>query len=351
MKAGTRQRTTMGPRRKARWVLMSGCAGLVALVAPSAPIAVGAAGAATSGSQTPVTIDFTYTWKAEYAPLLLAEKRGYFAKQGISVTFNQGNGSANVFESVAARGGKNTFVIDQSNDLGPAVSEGLPLLSVATFMPEAPDVLVSRTPIRTPKALQGKTVGIRSGGDDSLFFNAFLVKNNVNPSLVHVVNVSSSAGNSAFLTGKVDVVDAFANNELPEIRADYHGGKLYVLNYSRWGFGLLGEGVAVTKAFAKADPGLIRRFLTAETAGIRACKANPNAAAAAIKNAQPTAMPALSIVRKQVEATCRSEAPVAGHQLGWQSAQGWNKTLTVMPIKKRYPNSTYYTNAYLPRKK
>lgn len=327
--------------------------GVVATAMIAACGSASTTGSTKSPTSTPaptaVTVQFTYTWKAEYAPLLYAQQKGYFAKQGIDVTFKQGNGSQTVFASVGASGGSNTFIIDQASDLAPAISQGVPLISVAIFMPEAPDVLVAKAPaaLTSPKSLEGLTVGLRSGADASLIFQKFLATNGVDASKVREVTLASSAANAALLNGTVQVVDAFTTNELPELAANT-SAQLNTLAFSKWGFALPGEGVAVTKSFVQSSPRIIKRFLTAETQGIQACQQNTTACAQAIVNQEPTAIPPLPIAEKDVQATVAAEQAPAGHQLGYQTSSTWNTTLNVMPISQRLADSEYYTNSVLP---
>ncbi|GAC1339536.1 MAG: ABC transporter substrate-binding protein [Candidatus Dormibacteria bacterium] len=332
-------------------VLASGC-GSSSGGSSGSSAASPSSGAATAyASLTPVTIDFTFTWKAEYAPLVYADAKGLFAKQGISVTFREGTGSQAVYAGLGA--GDNTFVVGPSGTAAQAASSGVPVINVATFIPVTPSVLVAQqgVTLKTPKDLEGKQVGLRTGADASLFIKAFLTKNAVDASQVHITNLNGAAANADFLTGGIQVVDAFTNNELPLLQAKV-GAPLKTLSFADFGFPILGEGVSVSTQFMKSKPDLIKRFLAAQTAGIKAAKKNPNDAAMTIKQLHSVALPAQDIVNAQTQATLDSMTAPAGHPLGYASNADWDKMLTIFAetgsIKNRLPASSYYTNSLLP---
>jgi len=306
-----------------------------------------------SGPHTAITVEFTYTWKGEYAPLVYADEKGLFAKQGLDVTFKEGKGSQVTYSSLGD--GPNTFVIGPSGTAAQAASTGVPVTNVATFIPVTPSVLVAKngTQLKTPKDLEGKTVGLRSGADASLFFSSFLKTNNVDASKVKVSSLDGSAANAAFLSGQVQVVDVFSNNELPTLTAKLDGKAPNTLAFSDFGFTILGQGVSVSNAFLKSSPDIIKKFLIAETAGIEAAKKNPVDAAKVLKSRHSAALPDESIVEQQVKATLDAMVPESGHPLGYVSAPAWDKMLDLFQqtgqIKNRLSTATYYTNDLLPK--
>jgi NitT/TauT family transport system substrate-binding protein len=316
--------------------------------------ACGSSGSDSGGSGgsnlTPVTVAFTYSWKGEYAPLVLADEQGYFAKQGLKVTFKEGKGSQVAYSSLGDA--TDTFVIGPSSDAAEAISGGVPIIDVATFVPVTPSVLVAKpgTTLSTPQDLVGKHVGLRSGADASLFFKAFLKTNGVDPSKVNVTDMNSAAATTAFLNGTVQVVDAFTNNELPTIQQKL-GQAPNTLAFNDFGFPILGQGVTVSTAMAKAKPDLVKKFLIAEAQGIDAAKKDPAGAAKALKSKESAKLPDQAIVEQQVKSTLAVMVPEPGHQLGWLSDATWTKMLDLFKqagqTETSLPLSKYYTNEFL----
>lgn len=311
-----------------------------------------AAKTAGSPTLTPVTVQFTYSWKGEYAGLVYADETGLFAKEGLQVTFKEGKGSQGVYAGLGA--GMNTFVIGPSGTAAQAVSAGVPVTNVATFMLVTPSVLVAKagTKLSTPKDLEGKNVGLRSGADAALFFDAFLKKNHVDPAKVKLTHLNGSAANAAFLSGSIQVVDVFSNNELPILAAQLDQAP-NTMAFSDFGFPILGQGVTVSNAFKKKSPDVIKRFLRATIAGILAAKKDPLAAAKVIKDRLGVALPDQSVVNEQVKATLNAMNASPGHSLGWVSSATWNKMLDLFKqtnqITTKLATRNYYSDYFLPR--
>ncbi len=313
----------------------------------SAPAQSGSS--APAGALTPVTVQFSYSWKGAYAPLVVADANGYFKDHGLSVTFNEGKGSQVVFSSLG--NSTNTFVIVPTSDAVKPINEGIPLISVATYAPVSPSGLAAKpgVQLKTPADLEGKRIGLRSGADASLFFDKFLAANHIPKDKVTITNLNGAAATSAFLEGSIDVVDVFTDNELPIIDAKL-GAPANFLSFGSFGFAQLGTGVIVSTAMAKSQGPVIREFLAAYTQGIEATKKDPVAAAKVIKDKVGVNLPALPIVEKQVEATVAADTPVDGHVLGWASAEGWQRSAALFSDPgKPLPLDKYYTNEFLPQ--
>lgn len=301
---------------------------------------------------TPITIQFTFSWKGEYAALVYADEKGLFAKEGLQVTFKEGKGSQGVYAALGA--GTNTFIIGPSGTAAQAVSAGVPVTNVATFMLVVPSVLIAKagTKLSSPKDLEGKNVGLRSGADAALFFDAFLIKNHVDASKVNVTHLNGSAANAAFLSDSIQVVDVFSNNELPTLSALLDKAP-NTLAFSDFGFSILGQGVTVSNAFKKKSPNVIKKFIRAAIAGIEAAKQNPKDAAKVIKERQGATLPDLAIVEQQVKATLDAMTAVPGRPLGWVSSATWSKMLALFKstgqITTQFPTRVYYSDYFLPR--
>jgi NitT/TauT family transport system substrate-binding protein len=332
-------------------------------VAVLAALAVGVVGAISASSApsktlTDVTIQFTFKTRGELAFLYLADKNGYFKQQGIRVKFVEGVGAGPVFASTAIKHG-NIFVAGIMNQAAVAMNQGLPLRAVATWEPIVQSVLVSKPnmPINKPSDLIGKTVGLKQGQNASLVFPHFLKANGIDPSQVNVKMLDSSSANAVFLQGGVDVVDAFTTNEQPILEAAV-AGRLSVLRISDFGFPDLGVGLIVNREIPATKKGgdLIRRFLIAADKGITATKANPQAAAEAIKAMYGALLPDTPIILEQVKNTNAAMPKLGKHMYGWADPAGWKEAIATArktqvivdpPDRAPLPASYFYTNKYV----
>lgn len=299
-----------------------------------------------------VTVQFTFIARGEYAHLFLAQEKGYFEEEGINVDFQEGKGA--VLQSVASRGGQDTFVISTLNEATESISNGgLPMISVAAWEPKSASVFVSKpdNPINTPKDLEGKTIGVKQGLSMDLMLPTFFKRNGVDPSKVEVKRLDPAAANTVFVKGDVDAVDAFITNEVP-ILEDQAKGDLVTLAVADNGVPELGIGVLVTTKFLEQDPELVRGFLRAAHKGIVDMTADPAAAAAAIKASKfAEGLPDVAIIEKQVENTIELMPEPDGHMHGWADPAAWETMAKHQQesgvIKEVLPMEKYFTNDYL----
>src|SRR6185436_8152360 len=106
-----------------------------------------------------VTMAMPYIPNVQFAPFYLADKKGYYAAEGLKVTFDY-NFQTDVIERVTQNN------VQFGNGSGPDVllarSQGRPIVSVATYSQKFPVVFFSKPQanIKAPADLKGKTVGI-----------------------------------------------------------------------------------------------------------------------------------------------------------------------------------------------
>jgi ABC-type nitrate/sulfonate/bicarbonate transport system substrate-binding protein len=103
-----------------------------------------------------------------YVPELLADAGGYFADQGLAVSFQSTRGTAQAIQLVLA-GSAPLSRIGQIEAMGHIVNTGAPLLNVGTVIKESTVRFVSSAsaPLREPNDFLGKVIGIPSQGGES----------------------------------------------------------------------------------------------------------------------------------------------------------------------------------------
>jgi ABC-type nitrate/sulfonate/bicarbonate transport system substrate-binding protein len=146
----------------------------------------------------------------EFAGTYLAKKYGYFAKGGISVDILPG-GSVTVEPIVAS--GKALVGDTNADTVSAAVAAGAPLRIIGARYQDNPFCIISsaKTPIKTPKGLIGKKVGINAYNLTA--WSVFLALNGIKASQVTTVNEGFTAGPAALADGQVDAWMGFITNE------------------------------------------------------------------------------------------------------------------------------------------
>lgn len=121
-----------------------------------------------------------------YAPEMLADAGGYFADQGLDVSFQSTRGTAQAIQLVIA-GIAPITRIGQIEAIGHAVNRDAPIVNVGTVVKESTIRFVSHSsdPLREPGDFVGKTMGIPSeGGESETTLDLLLAGSGIDPASV-----------------------------------------------------------------------------------------------------------------------------------------------------------------------
>ena len=129
---------------------------------------------------TAVSLRLPWIINAQFAGPFTALEKGYFKDEGLNVTINPGGFDINSITLVAA--GEDTFGLHDMGSLLLARSEGIPLISAATFFQKHPGgaMALATSGIKTLQDFAGKTMGFQEGGPWMLT-KAMMRKNGVDP--------------------------------------------------------------------------------------------------------------------------------------------------------------------------
>jgi len=174
-----------------------------------------AAGCASAPPATPATPALgTVTWQigwlknVEYAGSYIAESRGYYRAQGIEVDILPGGPNIAVEPLLVA--GKALVGQSTIGMMAEARAAGAPLKIIAAW-PNNPEVFISLAtkPIRTPRELVGKRLGVPS--DDLVDAKGFLTSNGIPLGEVQFVPVQYDP--APLVAGECDAYVGFSTNE------------------------------------------------------------------------------------------------------------------------------------------
>ncbi len=307
--------------------------------------------AQSTNTAAPEKITVRFTWKlyGVYAPLFVARDKGYFAAEGLDVNLAEGSGSETVVKLIAA--GTDNISFGTGIVAAQAISEGLPIKVIANYMPVNPLGLISfpEVPLKTPKDLEGKTIGLATGETFSAMMRPFARMNHVDLSKVKIVEFDGATRNAEFVAHKIDVISVYLNNDLP-LLASKLNVKFNVLNPGDFGLGLMGTSYFVNAAYARDHADVLRRLLRATARGYETAFKNPTEAAA-ILNKQMSVKIDPAVMDTQVKETLAATTRIPGKPLGWQTDELWKTNLDLLKaggvihdVKKL---SDYFTNNYL----
>src|SRR3954449_11389591 len=117
-------------------------------------VAVGLALCATAWAQDKVSLRLNWYLGGLHVPFYYGKDRGFYAAEKIDLTINEGRGSANTVQVVAA--GSDTFGLADSSSVVLTASKGAEVKSVMSLLNSTGFAVVSMASagIRTPKDLE-----------------------------------------------------------------------------------------------------------------------------------------------------------------------------------------------------
>ncbi|WP_342358997.1 ABC transporter substrate-binding protein [Terrarubrum flagellatum] len=215
-----------------RDVLKLGAAGTAAAAAgPLASVGVNAQG------KPVVNLQLGWLFSGNQLGEICAKAMGYYDAEGVELRIQPGGPSIDGV-AIVASGKFEIGQVSSSPSLMLAASQDLPIKCFAVGCAEHPYAFFSlkKNPIREPKDLIGKKVGIQATG--VILLRALLAKNNIPESQVTIV--TSGADMTPLMTGQVDCFTGWQTNTsalrvLGDQRVDMRlwdtGVKLYALPY------------------------------------------------------------------------------------------------------------------------
>jgi NitT/TauT family transport system substrate-binding protein len=212
-----------------------------------------------------VTLRLDWSYWGGHAPFFVAVEKGYFAKRGLEVAIADGKGSR--ITSTVVGEGKDDFGFADSATVATAISQGVAAKVIAVIMAKNPNgiVFLEGTDIKTPKDLEGKTIGTSPGGSDATLLPALFAKNNVDVGKVRLEKMPGDAKPAALLARKVDGVSSQGFYNMPILEA--RGARPRELLFADFGLTGLNFGIFTSKKMIRERPETVRRFLAGALEG------------------------------------------------------------------------------------
>jgi ABC-type nitrate/sulfonate/bicarbonate transport system substrate-binding protein len=309
--------------------------------AASAAAGAGPTGAsgAPAAALADVSIQLNYLENVQFAGTLMALGKGYYQQNGLNVTVLPGG--PNVAPEPVVASGKALVGVTHTAEGAQAIVNGAPLTIIGAAFQKSPTCIISKAsnPIKTPKDMIGKTIGI---SDTNMpIWTAFLKVNGISASQVKVSTVEFST--QPLADGQIDAIMGFYSNE-PIILAE-QGVKTYTFLLADSGYPLVDD-IYIVANDSLTDP--VKRkqvigLMTAEALGWKAALADPATAANYAVNVYGKD---LKLSMGQQVASMKAEqalvsAPDTGkHGLLWMSPE-----LTAQTIKSLALGGTKATTA------
>lgn len=240
-----------------------------ALVGLSSVAACGSSSSSAGAASKPMTqISFGLAdYVSEFGPYLVAQEKGYYAKEGLSLKFVQIAGSASIS---ALEQGSLQFAAAAGSAV-PGILKGTPIKVVSINVDSPPYLLAAKSPISSFSGLEGKKLGIQTTGDTiQIALNELLKQHNVAPSSVAEVPVGYAPNNLTALQNGAVPASFVESADLPELGPDFN------LIGTTLGHVLLPiAGTAVSSSFLQSHQSEVEKFLIATAMGEKYYLNNP----------------------------------------------------------------------------
>jgi len=218
-----------------------------------------------------VVLDFTPN--AVHSGLYAAQAQGFYRDAGIDLTLHQPGESTDAPKLLAA--GRTEFAILDIHDLGIARERGFELVGVMPLVQRPLAAVIARREagVRSPRELQGRTVGVTGLPSDEAVVDSEVSADGGDPAKVDEVTIGFNAV-SALAAGKVDAATGFWNAE--GVTLERQGVPIRVFKVNRYGAPPYPELILTTsKKTLDADPELVEAMVAATRRGYAFTEAHP----------------------------------------------------------------------------
>jgi NitT/TauT family transport system substrate-binding protein len=267
-----------------------------------------------------ISLPMGYIPDPQYAPFYVAVEKGYFAAEGIDLSFDYS------FETdgIALVGAnERPFAIVSGEQVILARAQELPIVYVLEWFQDYPIAIISQSSsgIQTPQDLVGRTVGLPGfWGASYVGYLGLLHATGIAPEEVNAQDIGFTQIET-LLAGQADAVVGYANNEPVQLAARNEDiSILYVSDF----IDMVANGIITNETMIAENPALVEGFVRATLRGLADTLANPDEA--------------FAISKQYVEGLDDSRRAVLDASLPlWQgevpgatNAASWEQTQTVL---------------------
>jgi NitT/TauT family transport system substrate-binding protein len=275
-----------------------------------------------------VRLDWT-PW-GDQAGIHLAAQKGLFAKYGLDVAIDDGNGSVATVQIV----GNGEYDIGQASLalLAIARSKGLPVKAIAGFVQQNDIGLLVpvESGIKSPADLKGKKIAFTAGSLEAPFIDRFLAAGNLTRNDVELINVDAAGKAGVYMAGRADAAFSSVPFFLPVVSSQRLSTSV---NFADFGLQFPSIGLFATEKTINEKRDALRRFASV----VAGCwtyifAGHEDEGVQAIISARPQAKLNPAVLHQQIDLLKKLAYTEATKNLpfGTMAASDWKKAINVL---------------------
>ncbi|HVX98640.1 MAG TPA: ABC transporter substrate-binding protein [Pseudorhodoplanes sp.] len=285
-----------------------------------------------------------------HVPFYYGKDKGFYKAEGIDLTLNEGRGSANTVQVVAA--GSDTFGLADSSSLIATAVKGADVKSVMSLLNSTGYSVISlaSTGIKTPKDLEGKSFAVTPGDPLGQLFRALAAVNKLDMNKIKFVQVDPAAKVVSVLEKRTDGLLGGADDQYFLIK--YKGQEPAALRYADYGANIVGMTILARDETIKKNPDMIRRFVRATVKSWEEAKKHPEEAVKSALKVKPDLNEQSTLDQLKVDIQLLDSKYSKG-KIGWGAKEDWEATIALL---KQYRDvqtdkdwTAFHTNEFLPK--
>ena len=307
----------------------------------------------TGGATTPATLMLNWYPYGEHAPFYYGLQQGIFAKHGIDLTVDAGQGSTKTVQAIGSA--QADFGWADTPAVLSNIDKGVKVKSAGVFLQTTPSAVqvFADSGIEEPKDLVGRTIAVSAGDAPTTTFPIYLDKVGVAENEVTQQSLDSAGKMAAMLSGRVDGLIGFAHDQGPTI-ADKSGREVRYLRYSDAGLNFYSNGLIVNTSTIADDPELVQSMVDATSEAYAAAAADPEAAVDAMAGKDPQMPPREVLLQQWQQTIPLLSTPATANQVpGYNAKEDWTATITTLTdaglLKTAKDPAEYWDSSFAPR--